>query len=101
MAVGRASSQADSPLAIELLSSLLDRLGPLGLAVEPASGRMRVVVDALGGAQTLGTVTTVTTLGTVNTVTNLAQIGSMSANFDQVAQMQSVVSPLRSRITVS
>lgn len=39
--------------------------------VDPVSGRLRVLLDPSGGAQTLGTVTT---------VTNLAQIGAVKAD---------------------
>jgi hypothetical protein len=61
--------------------------------VDPVSGRVRVLIDALGGAQTLGTVSNITTLPTlaavttVATVTNLAQIGALQANgfiYDQM-----------------
>lgn len=45
-----------------------------GVFIDPASGRLRVVLDALGGAQTLGTVTTVATL------TSMAQIAGVPAN---------------------
>lgn len=47
-----------------------------------SSGRLRVVLDPLGGAQTLGTVTTVgtvTTCSTVTAVTTLNKIASISA----------------------
>lgn len=47
---------------------------------EAATGRLRVVLDPLGGAQTLAAVTTVTTVTTVSTVTNVAQFGSNPIN---------------------
>jgi len=82
----------------ELMSALLNRLGPIGLAVDPASGRLRVLLDSLGGNQTLTTVGTVTTVSTVTGVTN---IGGSSAIYDQWAQMQVMVSPLRAGIGVT
>jgi hypothetical protein len=53
---------------------------------EANTGRLRVVLDPLGGAQTLGTVTTVgtvttcSTVTTVSTVTNQAQMGGILTN---------------------
>lgn len=41
------------------------------VSIETSSGRQRVVLDATGGAQTLGT---------VSTVTSLSQIGGVAAN---------------------
>lgn len=46
------------------------------LSTETSTGRVRVVLDPVGGAQSLGTVTTV---GTVGTVTSMTQIGAVSA----------------------
>jgi fructose-1,6-bisphosphatase len=66
---------------LQMLSALVNPLW-----VDPATSRMRVVLDPLGGAQTLGTVTTVgtvngvTTVTTVSTVTNQANIGGLPAN---------------------
>lgn len=49
----------------------------LGMAGEPATGRLRVAVD-LNAAQTLATVTTCSTVTTCATVTNLAQMGGFA-----------------------
>ena len=49
-----------------------------GPQLDPASGRLRVVLDAAGGAQTLGTVTTVSTVTTCSTVTTVSTLTSMS-----------------------
>lgn len=46
-------------------------LAQLGFTVDPASGRMRITVEA-------GTLPTVTTVTTVSTVTNIAQFGAIS-----------------------
>jgi hypothetical protein len=68
------------------LDLIFDTLSQLPIALDAASGRLRVMLDPLGGAQTLGTitsvgtVTTVTTTTTVGTVTNQAQIGGTVAN---------------------
>jgi hypothetical protein len=68
------------------LDLIFDALSQLPMALDAASGRLRVMLDPLGGAQTLGTitsvgtVTTVTTTTTVGTVTNQAQIGGTVAN---------------------
>lgn len=51
--------------------------------LEPTTGRLRVVLDPLGGTQTLGTVTNVGTLSTVTTVgtvTSMSQVGAVPAN---------------------
>lgn len=45
---------------------------------EAASGRLRVVLDPLGGAQTLGTVGTVTTVSTVTNLTTCAAVTSLN-----------------------
>lgn len=56
--------------------------------VDPTSGRMRVMLDATGGAQTLGTVTT------------LSQVGSVAANsFIYDTMHAQWASALRGRIT--
>lgn len=50
---------------------------------DPATGRIRISLDALASGLTLGTVSTVTTVTTVSTVslvTNISQIGGFSAN---------------------
>lgn len=82
----------------ELMSALLNRLGPIGSAVDPA-GRLRVLIDPVGGAQSLPV--TVASVATVTTVTGITNVGGNSAVYDQVAQMQAMVSPLRAAIGVS
>jgi len=56
------------------LQSLNDQI-----ACEANGGRLRVVLDAGPGAQTLGTVTTVGTCSTVTNVSNVAALGPASA----------------------
>lgn len=73
---------------------------------EKSTGRLRVVIDPTGGAQTLGTVTTVGTVGTITTVTtvatltNMAQIGGVAAN-TVVADLRRIswAETIRQRIT--
>lgn len=56
------------------------------IMMDQTTGRMRVMLDPIGGAQTLGTVTTVgtvttcSTVTTVATLTNQAQIGGVKAD---------------------
>lgn len=49
------------------------------IANESSSGRLRVVLDALGGAQTLGTVTTLGTCTVMTNLSNLVAVGPASA----------------------
>lgn len=99
VAVGELASQ---------LELLLQAVRNLPFALDPASGRMRVVLDANGGNQTLTTVTTVGTVSTitagtittVGTVTNVGQVGGIQANtLIQDAMASSWANCLRGRIT--
>jgi hypothetical protein len=84
---GNASLVSLDQLMLAMLNTLEQIANPMSM--ETASGRLRVVLDPLGGAQTLGTVTavgtvttvsTVTTVTTVSSLTNMAQIGGVQAN---------------------
>lgn len=100
--VAVAETPVDQNLMLEILAALSQ-------TVDPVTGRMRVLIDPIGGAQTLGTittvstvtgVTTVTTVTTVATVTNLAQIGGVQANSQILDAMQaSWAMSVRPRIT--
>ena len=104
-ALGQATMANSSPVAIasdqaaipvtgsfsattDFTAALLQVLRAIAdpVTMDPASGRLRVMLDASGGAQTLGTVTTVgtvttcSTVTTVATVTNQAQVGGVAAN---------------------
>lgn len=59
--------------------------------VEPNSSRVRVVLDATAGAQTLGTVTTVSTVTAVTNVSNLVAVGPASAG---IPMRDAMLSPL-------
>lgn len=53
------------------------------MPIDPATGRLRVLLDAITGALTLATITTVTTCSTVttvSTVTNQSQMGTIPTN---------------------
>jgi hypothetical protein len=82
------SFTATADLGVALLRAM--EMFNEGPHIDPASGRLRVLIDALGGAQTLGTVTTVgtvTTLTTCATLTSLSQIAGVPANsfiFDSI-----------------
>lgn len=86
---------------LELIRSLDSLVGLLSMMTEPGTGRMRAVLDALGGAQTLANVTTVgtvstitagtiTTVGSVTAVATLTALGPSGAGVDinQVLTMQ-------------
>lgn len=86
-------SLADIAASIRVM---LDMLGGLPLAFDPASGRLRVVIDALGGAQTLGTITT------VQSVTGVARMGTALvdvSSFPFDAMMTNWANCVRARIT--
>lgn len=88
--VAVAETPVDQNLMLEILAALSQ-------TVDPVTGRMRVLIDPIGGAQTLGTVTTVTT---VSTVTNLAQVGGVQASSQIFDAMQAAWAvSLRGRIT--
>lgn len=97
--VAVAETPVDQNLMLEILSALSQ-------TVDPVTGRMRVLIDPIGGAQTLGTVTgvttvsTVTTVTTVATVTNLSQVGGIQASSHIFDAMQAAWAvSLRGRIT--
>ena len=94
---------AETPVDQNLM---LETLAALSQTVDPVTGRMRVLIDPIGGAQTLGTVTgvttvsTVTTVTTVATVTNLSQVGGIQASSQIFDAMQAAWAvSLRGRIT--
>jgi len=97
--VAVAETPVDQNLMLEILAALSQ-------TVDPVTGRMRVLIDPIGGAQTLGTVTgvttvsTVTTVTTVATVTNLSQVGGIQASSHIFDAMQAAWAvSLRGRIT--
>jgi hypothetical protein len=71
----------DSAAIMTLLDRLVNRMD-----IDPVTGRVRVQVDSIAGAQTLATVTTVTT---VTTLSNQSNIGGIAANSLVLDAMQS------------
>jgi|GEM_PF-4375823 len=65
---------ADAAEYLTMIRSLLESF------LEPTTGRLRVMLDPNGGAQTLGTVTTVNGVTTVGTVTSMSQVAGVPAN---------------------
>jgi hypothetical protein len=101
---GDASSGNPVPVAaygelIEALEAMRYAIQALtrsvGLQTVDAFGRNRVVLDAQGGAQTLGTVTS------VGTVTNQAQLGGLAVQDQIPALMHLQADNLRGNITTS
>lgn len=96
-----------APMVETLLSALINLIGPLGLAANGTGGALRAVLQTgsttavTGSLTSAGTVSTVTTVTTVATVTNLAQVGGVSAAFDQYNSSALVAQGLRSRIVVT
>lgn len=63
-------------------------------ATEINGGRLRVVLDAAPGAQTLGTVTTVTTVTTVSTVTAVNTLAAMGPSGAGIPIRDAHITPL-------
>jgi len=104
MVVRIAPGETPFPVASTNLDRLVGILAQV-LGQDPA-GRLRVLVDPIGGAQSVpvtissGTVTTVTTVTTVSSVTNMAQVGGALASTNIWDNMMATWgSCLRGRIT--
>ena len=82
-----------SPMLETLTGFLGTAAKRFALALDPATSRLRVAVEAAA--------VTITGVTTVATVTNVAQIGGVVANLDQYNGNKAAVAGLRSRITVS
>jgi hypothetical protein len=76
---------------------VLGMLAPFGTAFDPVTGRLRMLLDPVGGGQTLGTVTTVTTVTTLSNITSIGGFAAQAVVFDIAAQVWS--QQVRSRIT--
>jgi hypothetical protein len=88
-----------APMLETLVSLVRQPLKKLGLALDPATSRLRVAIES--AAVTITGVTTVTTVTTCASVTNVAQIGGVAAGLDQYNSSKAAVAGLRSRITVT
>ena len=98
--------RVEDPVLISLVDSLRSLITNLSMTIDPITGRMRVLVDATGGAQTLGTVTTVGTVssiagGTISTVSNVGQEGGYNAQHVVPATMQLPINQLRAGIVIA
>ena len=101
--------RVEDPVLISLVDSLRALVTNLSMAMDPVTGRMRVLVDPVGGAQTLGTVTTVGTVstvssisgGTISTVSNVGQEGGYNAQHVVPATMQFPINQLRDGIVIA
>lgn len=84
------------------IQSLNRSIGMTG--VDPATGRLRVLLDAITASLTLATITTVgtvTTVSTVSSVTNQAQLGGQAANSAIPSWERNTADNIRRNITVS
>jgi hypothetical protein len=70
-----ADQQAEIVKLQNTVKYFADILAQLGFTVDPASGRMRITVEA-------GTLPSVTTVATVTSVTNVGGIGAQGLVFD-------------------
>ena len=50
------------------------------MPIDPATGRLRVLLDAITASLTLGTITTVTGVTTLSTLTSMSQMGGIPLN---------------------
>jgi hypothetical protein len=88
--------------AIEAMRMAVQSLNrTIGLVQPDTSARMRVVVDAITGSLTLGTVSTVSNISTLATLTNQTQIGGFAANDQIPALMHMQADNLRRNISVT
>jgi uncharacterized protein YpuA (DUF1002 family) len=86
--------------ALRMAVQALTRSG-LGQAMPDTAMRLRVVVDAITGSLTLGTVSTVSNVSTIATLTNQTQIGGNPANDQIPALMRMAADSSRRNISTS
>jgi hypothetical protein len=86
--------------ALRMAVQALTRSG-LGQAMPDTAMRLRVVVDAITGSLTLGTVSTVSNVSTIATLTNQTQIGGNPANDQIPALMRMSADSSRRNISTS
>jgi len=85
--------------ALEAMRMAIQSLNrSIGLVQPDTSARMRVVVDAITGSLTLGTVSTVSN---ISTLTNQTQVGGFAANDQIPALMHMQADNLRRNISVT
>jgi hypothetical protein len=99
---------------LDKLSIILDRMShSSGLTMPDIAGRQRVVVDAITGSLTLGTITTVGTVTSVTGVTTVSAVSNLNGmgllpggvqvpSVELIpAQMNAIAAQLRNRIVIS
>lgn len=101
-----------SAVSVDLQGELIEAVEALRMAVHSltrsigqvlpdASGRQRVLLDAITASLTLNAVATVTTVSTVSTVSNQTSIGAFSASEHIPSLMRMTTDGLRSNIVVT
>jgi hypothetical protein len=86
--------------AMRMAVQALTRSG-LGQAMPDTAQRLRVVVDAISGSLTLGTVSTVSNISTLATLTNQTQIGGLPATEQIPSLMRLGADSMRRNISVT
>ena len=86
--------------ALRIAVQALTRSG-MGQAMPDNAARLRVVVDAISGSLTLGTVSTVSNIATLATLTNQTQIGGLPAIEQIPSLMRLGADSMRRNISVT
>jgi hypothetical protein len=100
------------PLPIAAYGELIEAIEAMRIAIQSltrtvgqvqpdTAARMRVVVDAISGSLTLGTVSTVSNIGTLSTLTNQTQVGGLAATEQIPSLMRLGADSARRNISVS
>ena len=100
------------PLPIAAYGELIEAIEAMRIAIQSltrtvgqvqpdTAARMRVVVDAITGSLTLGTVSTVSNISTLATLTNQTQIGGLAATEQIPSLMRLGADSMRRNIQVS
>lgn len=100
MADGTYRQRVDAPTLADWLGNIEGLLTQLvaKTSQQNVAGQIRALLETGSTTAVTGTLTGVTT---VSTVTNVAQVGGLSANYDQVSAMNILALGLRDRITVA
>jgi hypothetical protein len=103
---------AENPLPIAAYGELIEAIEAMRMAIQSlnrtigqvtpdTAARMRVVVDAISGSLTLGTVSTVSNISTLATLTNQTQVGGLSATEQIPSLMRLGADSARRNISVT
>jgi hypothetical protein len=101
-----------NPYPIKAMGELIEAIEAMRIAIQSltrtvgqvqpdTAARMRVVVDAITGSLTLGTVSTVSNISTLATLTNQTQIGGLAATEQIPSLMRLGADSMRRNISVS